>query len=115
MSDEIKNIHRLSVPASVADFLMDHYGFFDVVEANMLSLYILKTLAHMENDGFKLSVFKISKDESGKDVPEAYGVDIHELITKFRIGLAGAMNEKKEYNPDIKIEHKEGDDESNKV
>jgi hypothetical protein len=99
---------KLNMPASVIDYLMDHYGLFDLVEVNMLSLYILKTLGHMEDDGFKFAIYK--KTETGH---ESYSLDIHELIAKFRIGLAGAINENKSFEPDIKVEVKESNEKNN--
>jgi hypothetical protein len=107
INDEVKDLKfaKLNIPASVIDYLMDHYGFFDLVEVNMLSLYILKTLGHMEDDGFKFAVYK--KAETGH---ESYQLDINELIAKFRIGLAGAISEKKPYEPNIRIEEKERDE-----
>jgi hypothetical protein len=95
-------IAKLNMPATVVDFLMDHYGFFDLVELNTLTLYILKTFGHIENDGFK---FAIHKTTEGKT--EAYELDIHDLIAKFRIQLAQSLNQNKLYDPEIKIEHKE--------
>jgi len=93
---------KLQMPATIMDFLADHYGFFDLVELNQMSLYILKALAIMEKDGFKLAIHKIVDGKS-----ESYQVDIHEIIAKLRIELANSMNEKKPHDPDIKIEEKE--------
>ncbi len=98
---------KLNMPASVVDFLMDHYGFFDLVEVNQLSLYILKTLGHMENDGFKFAVYKT---EDGKT--ESYQLDIHDLIARFRIELAKSLNQNKSCDSEIKVEHKEKDEKS---
>ena len=98
-------IVKLAMPASVVDFLMEHYGFFDLVEVNQLSLYILKTLGHMETDGFKFAVYRKVDDKV-----ESYELDIHELIAKFRIGLSGAIREKKLYEPDISIKQKESNE-----
>ncbi len=84
---------KMAMPASVMDFLMEHYGLFDIQETSMISFYILKSFAHMENDGFKLAIFKSTKDESGKElVSESFGIDIHDMIAKFRIGLATSKN-----------------------
>jgi hypothetical protein len=94
ITDETKDLKfaKLNVPASVIDYLMDHYGFFDLVEVNMLALYILNALGHMEDDGFKFAMYK---SEDGK-VKESWQLDIHELIAKFRINLAAGLSKEKE-------------------
>jgi hypothetical protein len=92
---------KLCMPASVVDFLLEHYGLFDVVELNQMALYILKCFGHMEKDGWKIGVYKTTKDENGKDGYESFGLDIHQLIAKFRIGIADAMNKDKNYNPTV--------------
>ena len=78
---------KLQMPANVVDFLMEHYGFFDLVELNTICFYIMKTLGHMEKDGFKFAVYKT---EDG--ATESYQLDFHDLIAKFRIQLAQSMN-----------------------
>lgn len=105
--DEEKQLSfaKLHMPANVVDFLMDHYGFFDLVELNTITFYILKTLGHMEKDGFKFATFKTSDGKT-----EAYELDIHDLIARFRIQLAQSLNQNKPYDPEIKIEHKEKDE-----
>jgi hypothetical protein len=92
---------KLCMPASVIDFLLEHYGLFDVVELNQMALYILKSFGHMEKDGWKIGVYKTIKDEKGEDTYESFGLDIHDLIAKLRIGIADAMNKNKTYNPKI--------------
>lgn len=111
VNDDEKKLRfaKLNMPASVVDFLMDHYGFFDLVELNTLSLYILKTLGHMENDGFKFAVYK---QVEGK-VESSYQLDIHDLIGKFRIQIANSMNQNKPSVPEIKVEHKEENEKDN--
>lgn len=89
--DEKKlRVAKLNMPANVVDFLMDHYGFFDLVELNTLCFYVLKSLAHMEKDGFKLAIYKSTDDKV-----ESYELDIHELIAKFRIQMAQSINKEK--------------------
>lgn len=92
LNDDEKQLRfaKLNMPASVVDFLMDHYGFFDLVELNTLSLYILKTLGHMEKDGFEFAVYK---QKDGK--LESYKLDLHDLIGKFRIQMANSLNKNK--------------------
>lgn len=90
-NDEKKlRIAKLNISAEVVDFLMDHYGFFDLVELNTLVLYIIKTLGYMEKDGFKFAVYRTV---DGK--VESYELDIHDLIARFRIQLAQSMNKEK--------------------
>jgi hypothetical protein len=101
-------IAKLNMPANVVDFLMDHYGFFDLVELNTICFYIMKTLGHMEKDGFK---FAVHKTLGGK--VEAYELNIHDLIARFRIQLAKSLSENKLYDPEIKTEHKEKNEEDN--
>lgn len=92
---EIKpSITKLSLPAEVIDFLMDHYGFFDVAETNEICLYIVKSLAHMEQDGWKLTILKTEKDKKY----EAYGLDIHRLIAQFRANMAEQLTKEKNNN-----------------
>ncbi len=82
---------KLSMPASIVDFLIDHYGFFDLVEVNQLSLLILNTLGHIEKDGFKFALYRKVDDKV-----ESYQLDINDLIAKFRIQLAQSMVENKQ-------------------
>jgi hypothetical protein len=89
--DKQLRIAKLNMPAHVVDFLLDHYGFFDLVELNTLTFYVMKTLGMMEKDGFKFACYKT---EEGKT--EAYDLNIHDLIAKFRIQMAQAMNQAKE-------------------
>lgn len=95
-------VAKLNMPSNVVDFIMDHYGFFDLVELNSIVFYIMKTLGHMENDGFKFAVYKT---EDG--ATESYQLDFHDLIAKFRIQLAQSLNQNKPYDPNIEIKHKE--------
>lgn len=93
INDDESNLRiaKLNMPASVVDFLMDHYGFFDLVELNTLIFYIVNTLGHMEKDGFK---FAAHRTVDGK--LEAYDLDLHDLIARFRIQVAKSMNKEKD-------------------
>jgi hypothetical protein len=82
---------KLNMPAELVDFLMDHYGFFDLVELNTLSFYVMKSLAMMENDGFKLAIHRTIEEKV-----EAYELNIHDIIAKVRINLAQAMKQAKD-------------------
>lgn len=84
-------IAKLNMPAHVVDFLLDHYGFFDLVELNTLTFYVMKTLGMMERDGFKFACYKT---EEGKT--EAYDLNIHDLIAKFRIQIAQSMKKEQD-------------------
>lgn len=81
---------KLNMPAELVDFLMDHYGFFDLVELNTLSFYVMKALAMIEKDGFKLVIHRIVDEKV-----EAYELNIHDIIAKVRINLAQAMSKEK--------------------
>lgn len=100
-------IAKLNISADVIDFLMDHYGFFDLVELNNICFYIMKTLGLMEKDGFKFAIHKTTDDKI-----EAYELDIHDLVAKFRIELAKYLNQNKSCDSEIKVEHKEKDEKS---
>jgi hypothetical protein len=70
----------------------------------------------MEQDGFKIAIFKTEKDSSEKDViKEFHNIDIHDIIGKLRIGLAQSMDSDKKYNPDFKLEEKKETNEKNVV
>lgn len=81
---------KLHMSANVVDFLMEHYGFFDLVELNTITFYIMKTLGHMEKDGCKFAVYK-TEDGATK----SYQLDFHDLIAKIRIQLAHSMSKEK--------------------
>lgn len=83
-------IAKMNMPASVVDFLVDHYGFFDLVELNTLIFYIVNTFGRMEKDGFKFAAYRTV---DGK--VESYDLDIHDLIARFRIQAAKSMSKEK--------------------
>lgn len=85
---------KLSMPASIIDFLLDHYGLFDLVEVNMMSLYILNTLGRIEEDGFKFGFYKQKDDKT-----EAYQLDIHELISSFRVSISDSIKNSQKTQP----------------
>lgn len=95
INDDEKRLRfvKLNMPAELVDFLMDHYGFFDLVELNTLSFYVMKSLAMIEKDGFKLAIHRTVEGKV-----EAYELNIHDIIAKVRINLAQAMNQTKEKN-----------------
>lgn len=97
--DDDKNkvtVARLNMPSEIINYLLDHYGLFDLVEVNQMALYVLKCLGKIEDDGWTLVIHKVNKDESGNDKSEAYRFDIHDLIAKFRIEMAKSINKSKE-------------------
>lgn len=100
--DEKTNLKfaKLNLPASVVDFLLEHYGFTDLVELNSMALYILKSIGLMEQDGFKIVAYRQVNEK-----PEAFELNILDLIAKFRVGLQSAQKVDKPYEP--KIETKE--------
>ena len=63
---------KMNMPAEHIDFLMDYYHLPNVVEVNRASIYVLKTLAHIEKDGYKFAIYK-TKTEDGKEVLETEG------------------------------------------
>ena len=58
---------KMNMPAEHMDFIMDYYHLPNIVEVNRASIYVLKTLAHMEKDGYKFAVFQ-TETVDGKEV-----------------------------------------------
>ena len=98
--DKDKNFRfaKLKIPAVTVDFITEHFGFFDIVETNIMAIHVMYMLAQMEKDGYLFSIFKPTKDETGKVVgaSEMFGLDIHELIANLRVKMAGELNKSKE-------------------
>jgi hypothetical protein len=93
---------KLNMSAEVVDFLIEHYGFFDLVELNQITLYLFKSIALMEKDGFKIAAYRTV---DGK--PEAFELNIEDMIARFRMGLSQSSKKDEPYNPNIEI--KEGE------
>ena len=69
VNDDEKRLRfvRMNMPAEHMDFIMDYYHLPNIVEVNRASIYVLKTLAHMEKDGYKIAVFQ-TETVDGKEV-----------------------------------------------
>lgn len=97
MSEDLNKNDKLKMPISIVDGVMEHYGFFDFIELQSFSIYILNALSKMEKDGFKVGVFKTVKNENGEESPLTYHVDVQDIITQLRIHLSQKISsEKKE-------------------
>ena len=98
---------KMNISAKLCDELMDHYGFLDIVDLNTKCLQILHVFKQIEDDGYKVCIFKTEDDESGKPkVTSSFNMDINSVIQEIR------MNELKIplYNkPEVKL------DEDNKL
>lgn len=84
---------KLNLSAEDIDTLIDHYGFFDVVETNVMAIKILNVLAKMEKDGYKFTSH--SHGEDGKP-DKVYMLDIPDLIGQIRIILAKQLKDNDE-------------------
>lgn len=73
---------KMNMPAEHMDFLMDHYKLPNLVEVNRVSIYVLKTLAHIEEDGYKFGMYK-TEMKDGKEVlsdKESFALSISDLV-----------------------------------
>jgi hypothetical protein len=49
---------KMNMSREHMDFIMEHYGISSIVELNQASIYLMKSLAHMELDGYKFGMYK---------------------------------------------------------
>lgn len=84
---------RMNMPAEHMDFIKDYYHLPNIVEVNRVSIYVLKTLAHMEKDGYKFGVFK-TEMKDGKEVVSSegsFGLSISDMIKSIMKQMNGTL------------------------
>jgi hypothetical protein len=87
---------KLAIPAGLIDEVSDHYGFFDIIEANTMAFRILHIFHQIEKDGYQIALIKVEKDDSGKDVAkDIFVLDIHKIIHDVRVKTAEQLTQKK--------------------
>lgn len=75
---------RMNISADCMDFLMDYYKLPSLVQVNQASLYVMKALAHMEQDGYKFGIYK-TKMVDGKEVideKDSFALNVSDLVKK---------------------------------
>ena len=83
INDEPNNLRfaKMHMSADHIDFIMDYYKLKNIPEVNQAAIYVLKTLAHMEKDGWKFAIFKTEiVDGKEKMSSESFGLDISDMI-----------------------------------
>lgn len=72
---------KMNMPAEHMDFIKDYYHLPNLVEVNRVSIYILKTLAKMEKDGYKFVTYK-PEIKDGKEImsKEIFVLSIPDLV-----------------------------------
>ena len=73
---------KMNMPAEHMDFIMDYYHLPNLVEVNRVAIYVLKTLAHMEKDGYKFGMYK-TKMQDGKEVlstEDSFALSVSDMI-----------------------------------
>ena len=75
---------KMNMPASTIDFLMDYYKLSNVVEVNQAAIFVLKSLAHMEQEGYKFGLYKtkIVDEKEIIDEKDSFALNISEMIQK---------------------------------
>lgn len=69
VNDDVNKLKfvKMNVSAEHLDFLMNYYKLSNIVEVNQSAIYMLKALAHMEQDGYKFAMYK-TEMKDGKEV-----------------------------------------------
>lgn len=88
---------KMSLSRNHMDFIMDYYKMNNLAEVNQAAIYILKSLAHMEQDGYKFAIFKTIKGKDGKEIIDPNnglgGLNISDMIHSLLKQLKKSNNE----------------------
>jgi len=80
---------KMHLKAEAIDHIAKHFNMSNIFQVHISAIAILETLAKMDEDGWKFAVFKMKKDEEGKDVVDAsgeskglYAFDVNYMVKK---------------------------------
>ena len=77
---------KMGISSKLCDELMDHYGFLDLVDMNTKCLQVMHIFKQIEDDGYKICIFKTETDEAGKSkITSTYNMDINSAIQEIRM------------------------------
>ena len=69
---------KMCISRDHIDFILDHFRLNNLVEVNEAAIYVLKTLAHMDEDGWNFAIFKWNKDKTKTE--ETSRLDLHGMV-----------------------------------
>jgi hypothetical protein len=86
-SGDILKFVKMNLTPEHIDYVMEHYKLTSMVDLNLAAIYILKTFAHMEDDGYKFSIYSTEMVDGKEAYKDGYGIDIHHMIQQLLTGL----------------------------
>jgi hypothetical protein len=88
---------KMKLDSATVDYIMDHFGFLDLAEMNMMCIKLIHIMIQIEKAGFSFAMFKTTKDVNNQEtISESYKMDLNDLIYKIQLASITKKEDKKD-------------------